>query len=61
MATFRCLQSGTLITFTYQHDIDSMKGHEGYVRVEEVETPVKPISQSAPVKKMGRPKKVENV
>jgi len=31
MATFRCLQSGTLITFTYQHDIDSMKGHEGYV------------------------------
>jgi hypothetical protein len=61
MATFRCLQSGTLITFTYQHDIDSMKGHEGYVRVDEVETPVKPISHSAPVKKMGRPKKVENV
>ena len=61
MATFRCLQSGTLITFTYQHDIDSMKGHEGYVRVDEVETPVKPISHSVPVKKMGRPKKVENV
>jgi hypothetical protein len=60
MATFRCLQSGTLITFTYQHDIDSMKGHEGYVRVDE-KTPVKPISQSAPVKKMGRPKKVDNV
>ena len=57
MATFRCLKSGTLITFTYQHDIDSMKGHEGYVRVEE--TPVKP--EPAPVKKMGRPKKVENV
>ena len=61
MATFRCLQSGTLITFTYQHDIDSMKGHEGYVRVDEEKTPVKPISQSTPVKKMGRPKKVENV
>ncbi len=57
MATFRCLKSGTLITFTYQHDIDSMKGHEGYVRVEE--TPVEP--EPAPVKKMGRPKKVENV
>ena len=57
MATFRCLQSGTLVTFTYQHDIDSMKGHEGYVRVDE--TPVKP--QPAPVKKMGRPKKVANV
>ena len=42
MATFRCLQSGTLITFTYQHDIDSMKGHEGYVRVDEEKTPVKP-------------------
>jgi hypothetical protein len=38
-----------------------MKGHEGYVRVDEEKTPVKPISQSAPVKKMGRPKKVENV
>ena len=61
MATFCCLQSGTLITFTYQHDIDSMKGHEGYVRVDEEKIPVKPISQSAPVKKMGRPKKVENV
>ena len=59
MATFRCLQSGTLITFTYQHDIDSMKGHEGYVRVDEEKTPVKP--QPAPVKKMGRPKKVANV
>ena len=57
MATFRCLQSGTLVTFTYQHDIDSMKGHEGYVRVDE--TPVKP--QPASVKKMGRPKKVANV
>jgi hypothetical protein len=59
MATFRCLKSGTLITFTYQHDIDSMKGHEGYVRVDEVETLVEP--QPTPVKKMGRPKKVENV
>jgi hypothetical protein len=25
MATFRCLQSGNTVTFTYQHDIDSMK------------------------------------
>ena len=36
MATFRCLKSGTMVTFTYQHDIDSMKGHEGYVRIDEV-------------------------
>jgi hypothetical protein len=49
MANFRCLQSGTIVTFTYQHDIDSMKGHEGYVLVED-----KP--------KLGRPKKeVANV
>ena len=59
MATFRCLASGNTVTFTYQHDIDSMKGHEGYVRVDEVKTPVKP--EPAPVKKIGRPKKVENV
>ena len=61
MATFRCLQSGTLITFTYQHDIDSMKGHEGYVRIDEVkeETSEKQIvlQPPVPVKKMGRPSK----
>ena len=59
MATFRCLQSGTEITFTYQHDIDSMRGHSGYVRVEDKKplVEVKP----EPVKKIGRPKKVENV
>ena len=61
MATFRCLQSGTLITFTYQHDIDSMKGHEGYVRIDEVqeETFEKQIilQPPVPVKKMGRPRK----
>ena len=56
MATFRCLQSGTEITFTYQHDIDSMKDHQGYVLVEE--TPKK--DEDKP--KVGRPKKeVSNV
>ena len=35
MATFRCLQSGNTVTFTLQHDIDSMRGHSGYVRVDE--------------------------
>ena len=34
MATFRCLQSGNTVSFTLQHDIDSMKGHQGYVRVD---------------------------
>jgi len=35
MAIFRCLQSGNTVTFTLQHDIDSMRGHQGYVRVDE--------------------------
>jgi cupin superfamily acireductone dioxygenase involved in methionine salvage len=63
MATFKCLQSGNTVSFTYQHDIDSMKRHEGYVRIDEVETSKKPLisSETKPVKKMGRPRKVENV
>ena len=65
MATYRCLQSGNFVTFTYQHDIDSMKGHQGYVRIDEVETEesVKPLilKQPVPVKKMGRPRKLANV
>ena len=51
MATFRCLQSGNTVTFTYQHDIDSMKGHQGYVRIDEVqeETSEKQIVLQPPV------------
>ena len=72
MATFRCLQSGNIVTFTLQHDIDSMKGHQGYVRVDETEVTIEsdnPVRTDtafrAPViptiKKMGRPRKVVNV
>ena len=61
MATFRCLQSGQTVTFTYQHDIDSMRGHQGYVRIDEkeVENDQKPLilKPPVPVKKMGRPRK----
>ena len=68
MATFRCLQSGNTVSFTLQHDIDSMKGHQGYVRIDEQEevtikcevrtdTPFMPPV----VRRMGRPKKVANV
>jgi hypothetical protein len=61
MATFRCLQSNNTVTFTYQHDIDSMRGHQGYVRIDEkeVENDQKPliIKPPVPVKKMGRPRK----
>jgi hypothetical protein len=43
MATFRCLQSGNTVTFTYQHDIDSMRGHQGYVRVDEPEVTIESV------------------
>jgi hypothetical protein len=49
MATYKCLQSGNTVTFTQQHDIDSMKGHGGYVLVEEAAT--------EPVKRVGRPRR----
>lgn len=65
MATFRCLQSGNTVTFTLQHDIDSMRGHGGYVRVDEeqpatqddqrVDTPFTAPQQS--VRPRGRPRK----
>jgi len=65
MATFRCLVSGQTVTFVHQHDIDSMKGHAGYVRIdeEEKESFEKPVvlSPPTPVKKLGRPRKLENV
>lgn len=65
MATFKCLVSGQTVTFVHQHDIDSMKGHAGYVRIDEevkdsLEKPLI-LSQPQPVKKMGRPRKTANV
>jgi hypothetical protein len=72
MATFRCLQSGNCVTFTLQHDIDSMEGHQGYVLVDEEEVTIESVESEtrtdtafAPViptiKRMGRPRKVANV
>jgi hypothetical protein len=70
MATFKCLQSGNLVSFHNQVDIDSMKGHQGYVRVDEVEVTIESVESEirtdtafrAPViptiKRMGRPRKV---
>lgn len=73
MATYKCLSSGNLVTFTAQVDIDSMKGHSGYERVD-IEEPVeskydlnliRTDTAFAPVmpeiKRMGRPRKVANV
>lgn len=55
-ATFKCLLSGQTVTFIHQVDIDSMKGHPDYERVED--TP-EVVVEEAPVKRAGRPKKVE--
>lgn len=67
MATFRCLQSGQMVTFNQPHDIDSMKGHAGYERIDELETSIDneehlvimrpPETQ----KRLGRPRKIDNV
>ena len=68
MATFRCKASGNLVTFTLQHDIDSMLTHDGYEEVtedgevvehEEAEdTHSIPFNAPVGVKKTrGRPKK----
>ena len=68
MATFKGLVSGNFVTFTNQVDIDSMKGHDGYIRidvqepVESTPTTVRTDTAFAPViptmKRMGRPRKV---
>ena len=68
MATFKCLQSGNLVSFHNQVDIDSMKGHQGYVRIDDVEVTIESNDSvrtdtafTAPViptiKRLGRPRK----
>ena len=57
-ATFKCLVSGQTVTFIHQVDIDSMKNHPDYERIEE--TP-EAVVEEAPAKKAGRPKKSESV
>jgi hypothetical protein len=50
-ATFKCILSGNTVTFEHQVDIDSMKNHPDYERVEAVD----PVVVEEP-KKAGRPK-----
>lgn len=60
MVIFRCLQSGNTVAFKHQVDIDSMKGHSGYARVDGPtdELEVKPLPMVAPpITRMGRPRK----
>jgi hypothetical protein len=64
MATYRCLASGNTVTFTQPHDIESMKGHTGYVLVDETGEQVlaqedsRALPLTAPVKRVGRPRRV---
>lgn len=65
MVTFRCLQSGNTVTFTLQQDIDSMRGHTGYVRVNDAgsdvvevsDTLARPMTPPTPIRRVGRPRK----
>lgn len=43
MAKYKCIISGNVIEFTNQVDIDSMVGHEGYIKLEEQEAPKAPV------------------
>jgi hypothetical protein len=57
--TFRYIQTGATVTFTQQVDIDSMKGHPEYERVEEKQEAVAAVP--TPPKKVGRPSKAEQL
>ena len=58
MATFRCKATGNTVTFTLQHDIDAMEGHDAYEEVieDEVEDETEEVTET-PVKRKGRPPK----
>jgi hypothetical protein len=61
MATFRCLQSGQTVTFENEHDIESMKGHSGYVRIDEESVENQEAEESTVVmRRAGRPRKTDN-
>jgi hypothetical protein len=48
--TFKCNRSGQTVTFTYEHDIKSMREHPDYTEVVEASEQDKP--------QRGRPRKV---
>lgn len=56
--TFKCLISGQTVTFIHQVDIDSMKGHPDYERVEEEQVAF--VATEEP-KKPGRTKKTDTL
>ena len=61
LATFKCLLSGNTVTFEHQVDIDSMKNHPDYERVEDIPAIVEDIPAVVATKKMGRPSKAEQL
>jgi hypothetical protein len=61
MAVFKCLQSGNIVEFVLPHDIESMKGHAGYVRIDQEQQDTQErvnIPFLAPKVKVGRPRKI---
>ena len=64
MAVFRCLLSGNTVEFNLPHDIESMKGYSGYVRIDVTEG-VEEVNEertdtsfvSTDTKPKGRPRK----
>jgi hypothetical protein len=67
MAIFKCLQSGQTVEFMQQHDIDSMKGHAGYVRIDALENSgdndehLVIMQPPEAEKRPGRPRKIDHV
>ena len=60
MGLYKCLQSGNTVEFVLPHDIESMKGHAGYVRVDQEQQDTQErvnIPFLAPKVKVGRPRK----
>lgn len=60
MATFKCLQSGQTVTFEHQHDIESMKGHSGYVLIDEEPVENQEAESTVVIRRPGRARKVDN-
>ena len=59
--TFKYLLTGATVTFTQQVDIDSMKGHPEYERVEETAPAKEEATPTVVTKKVGRPSKAEQL
>jgi hypothetical protein len=50
MAKFKCLVSGTVVNFEYEHDIADMRKHPQYEEVVEKVQPVEQVKVVKPVK-----------